>query len=279
MDQSKTKLPSFAQFSKVDAHLARLQHHVTGVRVHHLERLYLITWTDILHPDSNVMLNSLVYVLNDISQCDNSAKDNKNAFVLIFMAWLIQLKVFKKIKLGFLMVGHTHEDVDQSFSVVATHLGKMNVTTQPILMQALRCVTSPPPSILHMTGLHDYKQAMEKCRGMFVGISTPHQFVLRQEGSSVQIRFKKWPRPSDKEEVITLPAETIPSLAGEVTAQANPKCKMETEKMMGDMRKWEASGRLSTEELGWWHRYLRRVGVPYCNVPYVSYLPQYTPYS
>ena len=37
-------------------------------------------------------------------------------FVLGFMSLLVELKVFKKVKISFLMVGHTHEDVDQVFS-------------------------------------------------------------------------------------------------------------------------------------------------------------------
>ena len=33
-----------------------------------------------------------------------------------YLCHLVEEKVFDKIKLSFLMVGHTHEDVDQMFS-------------------------------------------------------------------------------------------------------------------------------------------------------------------
>ncbi|WAR06068.1 hypothetical protein MAR_021437, partial [Mya arenaria] len=41
---------------------------------------------------------------------------NKNRYMLGFLAMLVHLGVFRKIKLSFLMVGHTHEDIDQLFS-------------------------------------------------------------------------------------------------------------------------------------------------------------------
>ena len=33
--------------------------------------------------------------------------------MLVFCALLVQLKFFKKVRLSFLMVGHTHVDIDQ----------------------------------------------------------------------------------------------------------------------------------------------------------------------
>ncbi|XP_076103616.1 uncharacterized protein LOC143072525 [Mytilus galloprovincialis] len=40
----------------------------------------------------------------------------KQRFVFGFLSLLVELKVLKKIKVSFLMVGHTHEDIDQVFS-------------------------------------------------------------------------------------------------------------------------------------------------------------------
>ena len=37
-------------------------------------------------------------------------------FVLGFLSLLVKLGIFRKVKLGFLRVGHTHEDVDRVFS-------------------------------------------------------------------------------------------------------------------------------------------------------------------
>ncbi len=50
---------------------------------------------------------------------DNTASDNKNTIMFAFLGLLVKLKIFRKVKVGFLEVGHTHEDIDQFFSVLA----------------------------------------------------------------------------------------------------------------------------------------------------------------
>jgi hypothetical protein len=42
-------------------------------------------------------------------QLDNTARENKNKFVMTFLALLVERGVFEKIKVNFLLVGHTHE--------------------------------------------------------------------------------------------------------------------------------------------------------------------------
>ncbi len=42
-------------------------------------------------------------------------KDNNNHHLLAFLSLLIAHEVFEKVQLGFLVVGHTHEDSDKFF--------------------------------------------------------------------------------------------------------------------------------------------------------------------
>ncbi len=92
-------------------------------------------------------------------QMDNTCRDNKNKYTLTFTALLVQLGIFKKVcichfvviktfpcmntyliqhkvKLGFLPVGHTHEDIDQRFSCISRQLSRRNALSIP---GTLRC--------------------------------------------------------------------------------------------------------------------------------------------
>ena len=50
---------------------------------------------------------------------DNTAKDNKNHNLLGFAGMLLFGGYFQEIEAHFLPVGHTHQEIDQSFSLVS----------------------------------------------------------------------------------------------------------------------------------------------------------------
>jgi hypothetical protein len=91
-------------------------------------------------------------------QMDNCSRENKNQYLLCLLALLVQLKVFKKvrfylvgfketpvnffqcshilflsifiqIRLNFLPVGHTHEDIDAFFGTLSQYLQKTDLHT------------------------------------------------------------------------------------------------------------------------------------------------------
>ena len=49
-------------------------------------------------------------------QLDNTAKQNKNRYLLGLLGYLVHIGVFDKVLVSFLPKGHTHEDIDQLFS-------------------------------------------------------------------------------------------------------------------------------------------------------------------
>jgi len=54
-------------------------------------------------------------------------KDNKNCHLnMAFLSLLNAQKVFKEVQLGFLVVGHTHEDIDESFGYLSKKLKEQN---------------------------------------------------------------------------------------------------------------------------------------------------------
>jgi hypothetical protein len=57
-------------------------------------------------------------------QRDKYVKDNKNRYLLAFMSLLMTREVFEEVKLGFLVVGHTHEDIDGCIGYLSKKLKK-----------------------------------------------------------------------------------------------------------------------------------------------------------
>ena len=68
-------------------------------------------------------------------QLDNSAKDNKNRYVMAFCSLLTARRVFKEVTIGFLIVGHTHEDIDAHFSYLSKLLKMKNTYVLANLMK------------------------------------------------------------------------------------------------------------------------------------------------
>jgi len=57
-----------------------------------------------------------------LHQMDYCVKDNKNRYLLAFLSFLTARDVFKEVQLGFLVVGHTHEDIDGCFGYLSKKL-------------------------------------------------------------------------------------------------------------------------------------------------------------
>ena len=68
---------------------------------------------------------------------DNCWRENKNQHVITFLAILVKLNIFRKIKLNFDLVGHTHEDIDQLLKSLETLLQKETVGTVNKLLDVL----------------------------------------------------------------------------------------------------------------------------------------------
>ena len=69
-------------------------------------------------------------------QLDNSMKDNKNRYVMAFCSLLTTKRIFKEVIVGFLIVGHTHEDINAQFSYLAKLLKMKNMYVLSDIMKA-----------------------------------------------------------------------------------------------------------------------------------------------
>jgi hypothetical protein len=73
-------------------------------------------------------------------QLDNTGKDNKNKHMVSFLAFLVARGVFIEIQVSFLPKGHTHEDIDQFFSVISRKLKTNPARTLPELVTTFKDV-------------------------------------------------------------------------------------------------------------------------------------------
>jgi len=74
----------------------------------------------------NQIVGSKPLPRNLLLQMDNCVKDNKNWHLLAFLSLLMERDVFEEVKLGFLVIGHTHEDIDGCFGYLSKKLREEN---------------------------------------------------------------------------------------------------------------------------------------------------------
>jgi hypothetical protein len=80
---------------------------------------------------------------------DNYARDTKNRCLLTFLLLLTTRDVFKEVKLGFLVVGHTHEDIDGWFGYLPKKLKEENNYILADLMKVFM-ISQERPFILQL---------------------------------------------------------------------------------------------------------------------------------
>ena len=146
MDQAKFRCPRNMASSKGWASLWRPTLHCVGVLVEGVMEAYYITDADVMK-DSNLELTSLSMALDRTLEIlkerglsmpehlsltyDNTAREGKNQHMAKWMAWLVATGKFRSVQDGNRQVGHTHNKLDQRFSVVAALLKRQGVLQTP----------------------------------------------------------------------------------------------------------------------------------------------------
>ncbi|EDO47189.1 predicted protein [Nematostella vectensis] len=152
-----------------------------------------------------------------------------------------------KVKVNFLMVGHTHEAVDQLFNKFSEALRKQNT------------LTLSPPKVHEISKMYDIRKWVKTFCEELHGLTTPHVFKIEMAPSGkVVLRYKHWssdktekckPEDENPENWITLIKERV----GRVTTRSStvgPASleKMELESGKSDLKKFYSGSRLFGEE-------------------------------
>ena len=77
-------------------------------------------------------------------QMDNATGDNKNRFVFCFWSLLVANKIFREVYVNFMIVGHTHDDIDALFGRWSMALKKESFPTIPLLMKSFMDIETVP---------------------------------------------------------------------------------------------------------------------------------------
>ena len=219
MDQKKTQLPLMNRRQKSD-NIQLIKQKVMGVIAHGIGS-YLYVGLPPLATGANFTLECLWRTLMKLDaeyrrsgdhmprhisvQMDN-ASDNKAFAVLSFAAHLVEAGVCDTVELNFLMVGHTHEDIDQLFSVISRRFKRLVFGTRDGVVVSFEDFHSvvlgafgekhAPRCVERVVVNHDFTAWLAPFRDERVsGITRFRSFTFRmQTPDEIAVRDDRWAR-------------------------------------------------------------------------------------
>ena len=242
---------------------APLRQRFIGVKVHGIGN-YVYVVDESVPGGSNLIIEILNRVLAHLDasgklpsdpqsvlylQVDNCG-ENKNRTMFAYLTDLVRRDVFFKVKASFLMVGHTHEDIDQFFSVISKHLKQLHVNCpdQQSLFAEMKKAFSKVDDVPEIftflaTEMFDYCAFYDPVIDSEISYhQEPHVFCIKQfvisNGPPVQVvtlvHYKMWAEssvwlPAIEPENEVLGVENLPALecVGPTGQGASKKRKMQ----------------------------------------------------
>ena len=113
-----------------------------------------------------------------------------------FLACLVDLKVFEEVTIDYLLVGHTGNEVDQLFSILANEL-KSEILTIEDLKEKIEAAPIVPKPVVHsLAYIFDWKSFIEDklSKPPLKNISKYYSFLFSSEAGDVKFRGKRLPQ-------------------------------------------------------------------------------------
>jgi hypothetical protein len=208
MDQNTTMVPKMRQIMKnIESRFVKT--HLCEVLVHGIG-LYVDVWIDAHHKhDSNQVIKSVMHVIANVRrrkgrlpptlqiQADNCTRESKNIYMFALCATLVGLGYFQEVQLCFLIVGHTHEDIDQCFNIISNTLKRTNIDSLKELLELVQLETSYMEAFVsarHLENVRDGKSFIMPhllTRGNTItGITFPHHMRFYMENGVIRVQYK-----------------------------------------------------------------------------------------
>ena len=130
-----------------------------------------------------------------VLQADNTVAQTKNQYATAFCSQLVGMQKFSTVTMNFLMVGHTHEDIDQLFALICQYVIRRHRWQTPeefirLVQESLAQKVAEKGEVLVVRGLRcirDYARWLEPqmitiygCWGNRDGLEAPHSFAFKK---------------------------------------------------------------------------------------------------
>ena len=168
---------------------------------------------------------------------------------------------FWQIKISFLTVGHTHEDIDELFSCISRRLAKINVWTLVELTREIGNSYSPTVETKVIHFMYDVKKWLKGCAVLKLsGHIHQHQFKIIKglDGHAIMF-YKKWSTSPD-----WAPAEGLKLLdkvpSGQPSVIDPDLTKIDFQKLKQALPNFEFH--FDDETMKWWETFIEREGAP-----------------
>jgi hypothetical protein len=123
-------------------------------------------------------------------QFNNACSDNKNRYVFSFFSLLVQKGVFHEVYVNFLLVGHTHKDIDALFGRWSYRLRTNDYPTLPMLMKSFMDAEKQPVIPHLIEEVPNFKAFVDGflCTGIdaLEGHTNAQQFKFYKDGNNGQ---------------------------------------------------------------------------------------------
>lgn len=203
--QSAYGLPHWPYETKATQRGHKIGVHLTGILEHASpNNLTLLTMTDEHKTGANHVIEALHRWISrkemegrlpDVLfvQVDNCTRENKNRYFFSYIECLVALEVFSEIQVSFLPVGHTHEDIDQSFSCTSKRLKTHSAVTLQDLIHELSCSYTPQPHVSHMLHVINLSSLFEQsqCLANVPPFSHFRYFRFSKEAGEPRSRYER----------------------------------------------------------------------------------------
>lgn len=167
-DQKKTELPHIRRRPKDIDGLQYIHVHVVGCLIFSKTTTpYVFVNYPNIPNDGNLTIHVIQEVIrtwdgplpkNLYVQLDNTSRENRNKLVIAYLNMLVEKDVFKKVKLGFLLVGHTHDQIEQMFSRFSVGLNGKDVKTTRDMCTVFQRKYLPTPTIFMVKQVADFRR-------------------------------------------------------------------------------------------------------------------------